>query len=151
RAEWQSRATADILTICLRRQFNIGNGLMGRTSVADGIPGGRSLEGRRSMAGRSRLAGRFLMRIPRWPAGLLLMAGVVIAYFAIGCGGAAGADDKKQTTPKSGKVAVEKGAAEVAKDGDEAPANSPESDKSKARMGEMRRLAASLQVTVGEN
>src|SRR5262249_32859735 len=45
----------------------------------------------------------------------------------------------------------EKRAAEAAKEGDEAPANPPESDKSKARMAEMRRLAAGLQVMVGDD
>src|SRR5262249_4047268 len=84
------------------------------------------LEGRRSMAGPGLLAGRFLTQTPGWRAGVVVIAGVAVACLAIGRGGAA--DDKKETTPKSGKVAAEKRTAEAAKDGDEAPANPPESD-----------------------
>jgi hypothetical protein len=101
------------------------------------------------MAGCSRFAGRFHLRNSGWRAGVVLIAGVA-ACLAVGRGGAARAGDKNETTGKSGKAAVEKRAAEAVKEGDEAPANPPESDKSKARMAEMRKLAAGLQVMVGD-
>src|SRR5262249_36310402 len=88
-------------------------------------------------------------RVSRWRVAIAgIVCGIAVSLSA-GRGGAGGLDDKKETTGKSGKVAADKRAAEAAKEADEPAANPPESDKSKARMAEMRKLAAGLQVTTG--